>query len=75
MKSLCREMCVNVKTVRILQAANKPVEYPILVIAATVTPFQGLPNLFVYVYPIFLSERRLDPNGNVFVWLKRALMK
>jgi hypothetical protein len=67
-------MC-HVKTVRILQAANKPVEYPLLVLAATVTPFQGLPNLLVYVYPNFLSEKRLDPNGNIFLWLKRALMK
>jgi hypothetical protein len=66
---------VFVKTVRILQAANKSVGFPLLVVAATVSPFQGLPNLLVYVYPNFLTERRLHPNGNVAVWLQRALMR
>ena len=38
---------------RILQTSNKSIGFPILFLAALLTPLQGLPNILVYLYPLF----------------------
>ena len=59
--------------VRILQAAQKPVPYGLLVTAAAMTPLFGLPNVCVYLFPSYLAARQEYPQGNVWAWIQMAL--
>lgn len=49
---------------RILQAIGKPIEFPLLFAAAFLTPLQGLPNFFVYLYPLILKHVRNKYGGH-----------
>ena len=58
-----------------MQAFGIQVDFSVLAIAATVTPFQGLPNLIVYIYPSFLRERRNNPEQSFFQCARNAILK
>ena len=60
-------------SVRILQAAKHPIPFPLLAIAAFITPMFGLPNFCVYLFPTFLSARHENPNAGVLAWIRAAL--
>jgi hypothetical protein len=47
--------------VRLFQTVDVEVLYGVLLLAAINTPFQGLPNFFVYLYPKFAKLRRIRP--------------
>jgi hypothetical protein len=47
---------IPITTVRILQIMETPVPYGLLLSAATLTPFQGLPNLAVFLFPILKKK-------------------
>lgn len=49
--------------------------FPILLIAVTTVPMQGLPNFMVYLGPRFLKARRERPSDGMFKWLHRSMGK
>ena len=61
------------QAVRFMQAAKYPIPFPLLAIAAIAAPFQGMPNLLVYIFPRFLSVREANPGAGVLRWIKDSL--
>lgn len=59
--------------VRIQQVTEVEVGFPIIAMAAFLTPSQGLPNLFIYIYPNYTQEREEHPEGNFWLWLRKSL--
>jgi hypothetical protein len=49
---------IPISSVRILQMVEKPVPYGLLLWAAMMTPLQGLPNFFVYLFPLIQNKLR-----------------
>ena len=47
--------------VRLFQTVDVDVPYAVLLLAAINTPFQGLPNCLVYLYPKFAKLTRTKP--------------
>jgi hypothetical protein len=56
-----------------MQAIKIPVPFGLLFVAAAMAPFQGLPNLFVYAFPRFLSSKEENPNAGFLRWFKDSL--
>ena len=61
---------IPISLVKILQTAEAKPVYALFFLAAMNTPFQGLPNCLVYLYPRFNTVRKANPNSN-FVKLVR----
>ena len=38
------------------------------------TPMQGLPNFLVYVYPMMMEAKQLNPQNGFWLWLKISVM-
>lgn len=59
---------IPISAVRILQMIEMPIPYGLLLLAATMTPLQGLPNFLVYLFPLLqskLAARRRQKKNSV----------
>ena len=61
------------QSVRIIQTANGNVPYWLLVFAAINTPFQGLPNFLVYLYPKYQKTRMSRPKAGIRKWFLASM--
>jgi hypothetical protein len=55
---------IPISLVRIYQTAGVRPNYTLFFLAAMNTPFQGLPNCLVYLYPLYQKARKANPTSN-----------
>jgi len=59
--------------VRLIQTFNGKVHFSLLLIAAMMTPLQGLPNFIVYLAPRFAKLKRERPHAGFWNWVSGSL--
>jgi G protein-coupled glucose receptor regulating Gpa2 len=55
---------IPISLLRILQTTGARPVYALFFLAAMNTPFQGLPNCLVFLYPLYQKARKANPNSN-----------
>ena len=61
------------QAVRLIQAFDGEVRFPLALVAAITVPMLGLPNVLVYLRPRIWRARRLHPSGKWYKWFARSI--